>query len=336
MTKVTFSIFFQQLSRDIIGKDSYRGVTLSYSWLANQFGHFSLGFIPNTLLFVLLSSKIQIDNFKLLLYTTIGVGLFWLLFETFNVIKSIVKKDEKDSIFPIAWGNVLYDTCVDVTFFIFGSISASLVFHFFNFFFVIGLILTIFLIISFIYWYQVKIYLQSAEFPFQMRLSQWKFSIDDENKLKAENIFTNKKHKQIIILGGKGSGKTSLAVAIATELAIKYTASYYTTAIKFPELCSESDVALKANTLDYWTWREASCLIIDDIQPIVPFYDSITPDYFKEAIENSSTYVDINKAGLCNKTTIWVLGQTSQLETWKSFINSITNNTEEVICIELP
>ncbi len=27
-----------QLKKDFIGKDSYRGVTLTYSWLANQFG----------------------------------------------------------------------------------------------------------------------------------------------------------------------------------------------------------------------------------------------------------------------------------------------------------
>lgn len=43
----------QQLKADLIGKDSYRGVTLTYSWLPNQFGHISLGFIPTVILFII-------------------------------------------------------------------------------------------------------------------------------------------------------------------------------------------------------------------------------------------------------------------------------------------
>ncbi len=36
-----------QLKADLIGKDSYRGVTLTYTWLANQFGHISSGIYSN-------------------------------------------------------------------------------------------------------------------------------------------------------------------------------------------------------------------------------------------------------------------------------------------------
>ena len=38
MAKQTLKDIFSQLKADLIGKDSYRGVTLSYSWLANQLG----------------------------------------------------------------------------------------------------------------------------------------------------------------------------------------------------------------------------------------------------------------------------------------------------------
>ncbi len=46
MKAISSKHVLKQLKDDLIGKDSYRGVTLTYTWLANQFGHFSLGFIP--------------------------------------------------------------------------------------------------------------------------------------------------------------------------------------------------------------------------------------------------------------------------------------------------
>jgi hypothetical protein len=43
---------FLQLYKDLIGKDSHRGVTITYSWLANQFGHFAIGYILTLIIFV--------------------------------------------------------------------------------------------------------------------------------------------------------------------------------------------------------------------------------------------------------------------------------------------
>ena len=57
MIKTHFNLIINQLKLDLIGKDSHRGVTLTYSWLANQFGHFSLGFIPTYLLCLGLKEK---------------------------------------------------------------------------------------------------------------------------------------------------------------------------------------------------------------------------------------------------------------------------------------
>ncbi len=48
---ISFKRILKQLKADLIGKDSYRGVTLTYAWLANQFGHISLGFIPTFLVY---------------------------------------------------------------------------------------------------------------------------------------------------------------------------------------------------------------------------------------------------------------------------------------------
>jgi|GEM_PF-6513658 len=45
MAKQTLKDILSQLKADLIGKDSYRGVTLSYSWLANLLGAFSAGYM---------------------------------------------------------------------------------------------------------------------------------------------------------------------------------------------------------------------------------------------------------------------------------------------------
>ncbi len=73
-----------QLKADLIGKDSYRGVTLTYTWLANQFGHISLGFIPTFILYIVLSRYYSNDM------ASINAAAFvsgaWFIFETFNFL----------------------------------------------------------------------------------------------------------------------------------------------------------------------------------------------------------------------------------------------------------
>ena len=44
---ISFKRILKQLKDDAIGKDAHRGITLTYAWMANQFGHISLGFIPS-------------------------------------------------------------------------------------------------------------------------------------------------------------------------------------------------------------------------------------------------------------------------------------------------
>mgnify|MGYP003685171887 FL=1 len=83
---ITIKKILQQLKADLIGKDSYRGITLTYAWLANQFGHISLGFIPSFLLYHFL----DIDAMKSAIY----VSLAWLVFETYNFLGPLLSKKE--------------------------------------------------------------------------------------------------------------------------------------------------------------------------------------------------------------------------------------------------
>jgi hypothetical protein len=73
-----------QLKADLIGKDSYRGVTLTYTWLANQFGHISLGFIPTFILYIVLSRYYGNDSASI--RAAVFISAAWFIFETFNFL----------------------------------------------------------------------------------------------------------------------------------------------------------------------------------------------------------------------------------------------------------
>lgn len=73
-----------QLKADLIGKDSYRGVTLTYTWLANQFGHISLGFIPTFILYIILSRYFTEASASF--WSAVYISAAWFVFETFNFL----------------------------------------------------------------------------------------------------------------------------------------------------------------------------------------------------------------------------------------------------------
>ena len=86
-----------QLKADLIGKDSYRGVTLTYTWLANQFGHISLGFIPTFILYIILSRYYNEERASF--WAAVLISAAWFIFETFNFLG------------PLLFSNLLKKKC---------------------------------------------------------------------------------------------------------------------------------------------------------------------------------------------------------------------------------
>ena len=84
MKTITGRDIRNQLKSDLIGKDSYRGVTLTYTWLANQFGHISLGFIPTFILYIILSKYYNEESASIL--AAVFISGAWFIFETFNFL----------------------------------------------------------------------------------------------------------------------------------------------------------------------------------------------------------------------------------------------------------
>ncbi|WPV67782.1 hypothetical protein [Chitinophaga sp. LS1] len=333
MHHISLNNVFRQLKADLIGKDSYRGVTLTYTWLANQFGHFSLGFIPTLLIPHHAAPWI--------------VAIAWTLFEAYNFLgplllnkhtesKTLYVPSHKRYTFPPTWGNIAFDTFTDLCFFWLGAFAASLLLGHHT---ILNItIIAIILIYPICYWYPTKMYLQQACLPTQFRLSQWNLSIKDADKEKVYGFLNATLHpdtiigKHLFIFGGKGSGKTALGIGLATESAIKHKACLYTTAMKLYSLFSLTDEDIQQEDPNLWTWRTTSLLVIDDINPGQPIpKDIVTAYQFMEFMEN-----DGNRHALKNKNVIWILGDDATYSEWQQMLHTIGVPKESISAIYLP
>jgi hypothetical protein len=343
---ITFKRIIEQLKADAIGKDSHRGITLTYAWLANQFGHIALGFIPAFLLFHLF----KIDVIKAVIYVSLG----WLLFEIYNFLGPLLKKkkpkpeeiskiDKPVYKFNPKWSNLAFDTFTDVCFFAFGAFLFGLAITKgeSNAVIITLIVLAVYLFFASRYWFITKMYQLNAKYPFQFRLSQWSFYIDDDNIEKVHKYAASKEldGNHLLIYGGFGAGKTSLGVAILNELSIKNNSCLYVNAIKmFNKFFNKSD-DLKSHEI--WNWKTADFLMIDDINPSEPIEDElISPEKLLSFIDTLKSENKKNREILKLKNVIWVLGSKQVLDKtnndkWKQMLLEIGINENKISIINL-
>ena len=342
---ITFKRVWQQLKADLIGKDSYRGITLTYAWLANQFGHISLGFIPSFILY----RFTETDDF----YAALYVSTAWLLFEIYNFLGPLLSKKESDSEvvfipknmsykFEPKWGNVAFDTFTDVCFFTFGAFLFSLTINEGqnSTVIIIMIVLFVYLLFASRYWFMTKMYQFYARFPFQFRLSQWDFNIQIDHKKKVDQFLKSIENdgSHLLIYGDFGTGKTSLGVGILNELSIKHNSCLYKNGIKmFNSFFDDTVVA----PYDIWNWRTADFLMIDDINPSKPIENElVSPQKLLSFIDTMQSENKTNRDTLIRKNVIWILGSKSTTDTaitdkWEQLLLEIGVDERKISTINL-
>lgn len=331
MAKLTLKTIFSQLKADLIGKDSYRGVTLSYAWLANQLGHFSLAFFPTIWVYYAYTHYWHFTHPGL--WAAITVAGIWCLFECYNFLGPLIKKKQSASkmvyipsgkyLFEPNWINVGFDTATDVLFFILGAFSAGKMLEPTAIPLWANLTLASLLIIfPGRYWYLTKIYQQKAVYPFQFRLSQWDFYMEPAQVNLVNNFLAtavkNKSH--LLIFGAKDQGKSSLGVGIANELSIQHHCCVYTTANKLYTDFFDN------NSSD-WSWRNCDVLVIDDINPGDPIeHELVAAMEFLNMLDQYQTPHLANRTVFKNTAVIWILGNQSHKRNYgASWENMIQN-----------
>lgn len=346
--KITGAQIRAQLKADLIGKDSFRGVTLTYAWLANQFGHFALGFIPALLLSVLLNYFMTAGQAEKT--APVVVGLLWLFFELYNFLGPLLSKYKSRSAhlflpgtryqFQPPWWNIAFDTATDVVFFNFGAYCAGYFMTGLTGMLIAALIFMALLIYPSRYWYSTKLIIQEADYPFQFRLSQWDYSLSATNRQTVLEFLKDAQNtsNHLLIFGTANTGKTSLAVGLATELSFKQMACSYGTANQWFERMYEPQSPPSAGVLPVWNWRNASLLIIDDLNSGRPdLLPVISPDQFREALKNAQGADQMNRNLLAQKSIIWVIGgQASGQETnWRHLIQELGADITRIRSVEL-
>lgn len=336
-----------QIHEDFIGKDVYRGVTLTYAFLANQFGHFALGFIPTILIYLLLSKlgfTVAEKHWPFLV-----VALFWICFEAFNFYKSILKHPGvpiykfKTKKFPFkpSWGNLVYDLVTDVGYFCLGAFLAG-AFYVFNLYqTLIYIIPFTLLIIPSIFWYSTKMYLQQAQYPFQYRLSQWESPVKEETKNAVLNFIEAEfSGTHLLIFGKNYVENLKLGVGVATEMSYKHHKCTYLTAMKLFDLfAKETEHIISTRPMPSWTWKNATFLVIDDIGIGNTINQAIiTTEEFFNCI-NHSEFGERNKKILKEKKVIWVFGcdnlENCDQKLWEALLQKIGVDRSNIITANL-
>jgi len=347
---VGFQQMFRQLKADLIGKDSHRGVTLTYAWLANQFGHFSLGYIPALIGFYLVSAWTDWKNPEL--KSAMLVSLGWFLFEVYNFLgplllksvssaKAVYIPSDRRYIFQPDWKNIGFDTLTDLLFFALGAFASALLLSFSLFTLAILCGIASLLVYPVYFWYRTKTYLQYARLPVQLRLTQWSGPLKEEEKGTVTGylkVATRSGGNHLIIFGGRKSGKSLLAVGLGTEMAVRSFSCSYCTVIKLAHLLSlEEDDLLAAGEGEVWTWRSSSFLIIDDINPGSPLSQVfLTPPGILSLLGMSDDPLK-NREILSAKNVVWVVGNISNEEEleWKDMLLQIGVHEEKISSVRL-
>lgn len=340
-------LIFKQLKDDLIGKDAYRGVTLTYAWLANQFGHFALGFIPSMILYQVFKLK---DIYEDPMIISLFVFVFWGSFEMINFLGPLLIEKKSKNEFPFfkvkknytfnpRWFNLGLDTFTDLCFFCIGAFTYSLLMSYSNFNLGLLFVLLILIFQPCNYWFLSRMYQLHAKYPFQFRLSQWNRPISEDNKKKIVQYLksSKKETKHLLIFGDHKSGKTSLAVGISNELSIKQKSCLYISAMKlFEEFYNDSKEKIHHSI---WNWKDVDYLIIDDINPGHPISEElVSPEQFLSFIDTGLSINKENREVLKNKNIIWVLGNKEKNESlnknpWIQMVEGIgvhSNNIEAI------
>lgn len=181
-----------------------------------------------------------------------------------------------------------------------------------------------------------------ARFPFQFRLSQWDFHIEDENKLKVDTFLGASKTdgEHLLIFGSLNTGKTSLGVGILNELSIRNNSCLYVSAIKmFNYFFKDEGDVLESHEI--WNWKTADYVMIDDINPSEPIQDElISPKKLLSFIDTLKPENKENRALLKNKNIIWVLGNKqpkdiAHKDTWKKMLLDIGIEEHKIAKVNL-
>lgn len=279
MNRFSLSIpaLLKQIKDDLWCKESVTGYTYSYTWMANQLGHYSLGFGPSILILTAYTAFVGFHPYVALI--ALLPTLLMVLKEVGDVNTEIVRDKANPGLMALDLSGVNKNAATAVWFTFVGSCVAAASYlsplfspwvgGIFSSAVFLALCVPSFIILK--YWVERKVCFQQSGLPYFFRLSYTGDSV--MNKTEVANAvcdFINGYTQALTIVGAARTGKTNLACAIGTELSIRKVKVRFGCLDEFLE--TWEDGRYKAH-LAYilWSWGEADVIILDDFEDrIIP------------------------------------------------------------------
>jgi hypothetical protein len=320
-----------QAKRDWADKEVQRTYTTTYIWMTNQLGHFTLGFLVTFMIgwvVVIVCGPIPREQFisGWMLAIPAAQLIIWVGKELLDYRNA--KKETDGTAFPFDGWAVTYDVLTAVGFVLSGivvsylsfiSLRAAVVVFF------VGLLLAL---IPAKYWLSRKLCFQKAALPYLSRLADFKGGSfaqpQDVDRivgfLSGQSVF-----RHLFVFGETGTGRTTLAVAIATERTFVVRSARYMSWSKFVENAQREPEPDVQDGMHIWPWRDSDIVILDDV--------------VKAAGADSTSVQDIVKdlkrfPGVCQqlaaRQTVWVLGP--QPNGWATALGDALNVGRQECC----
>jgi hypothetical protein len=278
-------------------KDVQDNPTYSYAWVADQGGHFSLGFLPSYL-FSWIATILWGSDFERNIWIAVGVFCIWIVKELNDLRLAWRNARRSKSDFKFNFYELLLNIGTAWLFFAMGSAVAAL--SFWNpTYAVLSLAPVALITVRVSYWWlRRKITFQQANLPYLYRLATFPNNlpkaspvgmgrdeavafitslIDPESKTDSKAPWTG----HLILSGVADAGKSTLAVAIGTEFVFKLGLARYLSMVKLlqfssPQKAPTSAVAPREMRVDeefddgrvLWRWDRVQLLIVDDVDDI--------------------------------------------------------------------
>jgi hypothetical protein len=322
-----------QFTKDIDTKEVQTSPTYSYQWVADQVGHMALG-LAAVLLGWLVGDILRWFGLQIpdwpppvigFLLFALGAGLWErrTFRQACEKIHSLFdstcdRKDLRDNAVAATYymivggligllavlGGKLWPTLS-----LAGAIATV---------FAIVIVFALAIVLPALYWLRQKIRFQQVGLPFLFRLPEFKLEGFDPNIAKRIDEFIRNSGaaapKHIAILGELGTGKTSLAVGIATEAAFNDKKARYLTLDKLQQIARLTNEPPSPRNTRLWPWRESQLIVIDDVVSGIPDSVAEHPDQLLKELQDLG---EPACRSLRRRNTVWCLGaDTTGSDAW--------------------
>jgi hypothetical protein len=322
---VTGCDVWRQVVRDWTDKEVQHTYTTTYIWMTNQLGHFTLGFLGTYLIVWIVefvhgrlacdpppgffSEDCPIDRAHFvggwMLVIPAAELVIWGLKELRDWLAT--RKEAAHNSFKFNGREVAWDAATAVFFIAVGTAVAYLSFITWSgavIAFLGGLAVSL---IPAMYWLSRKLCFQQAALPFLFRLADFEGRFRSEQQdVRTVNEFLAGRFEHLLIFGAPGTGRTSLAVAMATEHAfVAVGSARYLSWAKFVEDAQVDPEPTVQDGIRVWPWRESEIVVLDDVVKVLNGHPDTPSDQIGDLLRKLPPGV---RETLGKRRTIWVLG----------------------------